>query len=313
MYTPAVFRTIVCLRLLPRWTRPIACLFLPPFWQCRGYLSKAKRLLSPKIQELLAENDAGRFAPRDDDEQHINVLSWLIDSARGRDRNASTMSHVMVILALASVHTVLLRIINVLYDLTAHPEVLCELQNEIESVSRTWKDRPYERLQKLDSVLIESQRMSPPTITGLKRLFRASYTFQNGLHIPKGSYVCMPIYAIENDPENNPDPEVFDGLRQYRLSTKQETFGSEGKRKTLTFSSPSPTRLNFGYGRSACPGRFFAELELKMIFVKLLSEYEFKFLPGEGRPANMMVHEFLFTWPWTKMLIRRRPSGVIPF
>ncbi|KAG8169721.1 hypothetical protein KVR01_000466 [Diaporthe batatas] len=219
----------------------------------------------------------------------------------------------MVILALASVHTVLLRIVNVLYDITAHPDILCELRAEIETVARTWEDKPYERLHKLDSVLIESQRMSPPTITGLKRLFRADYTFQNGLHVPKGSYVCMPIYAIENDPSHTEDPRAFDGLRQYRLSTKEEDLGIQGNSKRVTFSTPTPTRLNFGYGRAACPGRYFAELELKMVFVKLLCEYEFKFLPGAERPANLMLHEFLFTWPWTKMLVRRRQGATAPF
>lgn len=313
-YVESLFQTIVCLRFLPRWTRPVACWLLPPYWYCNGYLRRAKHLLGPKIQELLAENDSGRFVPQDNDEQHINVLSWLIDSARGRDRNPATISHVMVILALASVHTVLLRIVNIIYDVTAHPELLGELRAEIDSVARNWQDAPYERLHKLDSVLIESQRTSPPTTTGLKRIFLAPYTFQNGLHIPKGAYVCMPIYAIENDPAHTADPEVFDGLRQYRLSAKEEGSGGPGgKSKTLTFSSTTPTRLNFGYGRAACPGRFFAELELKMLFVKLLCEYEFKFLPGAGRPANMMLHEFLFTWPWTKMFIRRRKAGAAPF
>lgn len=293
--------------------RPIASLLLPPFWHCRGYLRKANRLLGPKIQKLLAENDAGRFVPQDNDEQHVNVLSWLVDSSRGKDRNPGTLAHVMVILALASVHTVLLRIVNVLYDLTVHPELLSELRAEIDNVATHWRDSPYERLHKLDSVLVESQRMSPPTVTGLKRLFHADYTFQNGLHIPKGAYVCMPIYAIENDPEYITDPEVFDGLRQYNLSKKQQNTEQDGKRKTVPFTSPSPTVLNFGYGRSACPGRFFAGLELKMIFVKLLCEYEFKFLPGAGRPSNLTAHEFLFTWPWTKMLVRRRQGGVSPF
>lgn len=292
------------------------------------YLRKSKQLLGPKIRELLAENDDGRFNPQDNEEQHVNVLSWLVDAARGKDRNSDTIAHVMVILALASVHTVLLRIVNVLYDLTAHPEMLAELQDEIRLVAMSSdhtqsssNSLPYDRLHKLDSVLVESQRTSPPTTTGLKRLFHTPYTFRNGLHIPKGTYVCMPIYAIENDPAHTEEPEVFDGLRQYRLQHQQQqlqdketgTQQSHTNQKPLAFTSPTPTILNFGYGRSACPGRFFASLELKMIFVKLVSEYEFKFLPGSGRPQNMMVHEFLFTWPWTKMLIRRRNGDVSPF
>lgn len=290
----------------------MVCLFLPPFWYCRRYLRTAKKLLGPRIQELLSENDAGRWAPQDNKQEHVNVLSWLVGYARGKDRNPDTLAHVMVILALASVHTVLLRMVNVLYDLTANPDLLDELRAEIDSVaasSQGWSDSPYDKLPKLDSALTESQRTSPPTTTGLKRLFHAPYTFQGGLHIPRGTYVCMPTHAIENDPAHTADPEVFDGLRQYRLSMMHQGKGQ----KPLDFTSPTSTVLNFGYGKAACPGRFFAGLELKMVLVKLLTEYEFKFLPGAGRPANMTAHEFLFTWPWTKMLVRRRQDGLCPF
>jgi ent-kaurene oxidase len=309
--------TIVALRMVPCWTRPIASLFLPCYWRCRQYIKTAQKLLGPRVQHFLEENDASRWIP-DDSREHTNVLSWLIDSVKGKDRNPNTLAHVMVILALASVHTVLLRIVNVLYDLTAHPEVLEELRDEIFTVaadSQGWGKSPYDRLHKLDSVLVESQRTSPPTTTGIKRLFMEEYTFTNGLRIPKGAYVCMPIYAIENDPENTANPEIFDGLRQYRASGRmqQEQGKAIDGNKSPQFTSPTPTILNFGYGKAACPGRFFAGLEIKMVLVKLLTEYEFQFIPGTGRPSNMMLHEFLFTWPWTNMLIRRRKDAVSIF
>ena len=72
------------------------------------------------------------------------------------------------------------------------------------------------------------------------------------------------------------------------------------------FSSPEPTILNFGYGKSACPGRFFASLVLKIMVSKLLNEYDFAFQPGTGRPQNIIVHECLFCWPWQKMLVKQK-------
>ena len=245
-------------------------------------------------------------------------MAWLADTAKGRDRNPDTLAHVQVLLALASVHTTLLRMVNVLYDVTANPDLVKELQEEVRAETeggRRWNETSYARLQKLDSVLRESQRMSPPTILGMKRIFRQSYTFSDGLYIPEGTYVCLPTYAIENDPARIPRPEAFDGLRSYRQ--RQEVHQSSatipssmnGKGECHQFTSTEPTALNFGYGKSACPGRFFASLIIKILFVKLISEFEFKFLPGSGRPKNIMAHEFLFCWPWQKMLVRRRVEG----
>ncbi|KAI0456309.1 putative cytochrome P450 [Xylaria acuta] len=315
-YVENLFATIVVLRLFPAWVRPVISWMLPSYWLCRRSIATAKKLLRPTVQQLLKESDAGFCISQDPGGEHFNILSWLVDSVKGRDRDPDTLMHAMVIVALASLHTVLLRVVNVLYDLTANPDLLDEVRAEMEAVAtdpQGWSHSSYEKLHKLDSVIVESQRTSPPTTTGLKRLFREPYTFQNGLHVARGTYVCMPIYAIENDPAHTPHPEVFDGLRQYRLSQEAREGGPASVNNKLQFAYPTPTNLNFGYGKAACPGRFFAGLEIKMVFAKLLTEYDFKFLPGVGRPSNMMVHEFLFTWPWTKMLVRRRQGGVCPF
>lgn len=318
----SVFTTIAVLRLFPTWMRPVIALILPSYWICRRSIATAKQLLGPMVRQFVKDNNAGLQITQIPGGEHFNILSWLVDTGKGSDRDPDTLMHVMVIVALASLHTVLLRVVNVLYDLIANPDLLAEIRDEMEAVAadaQGWNYDCYEKLQKLDSVIVESQRTSPPSTTGLKRLFKEPYTFENGLHIPKDTYVCMPITAIENDPTHTPHPEVFDGLRQYRLSRQAQESRITGPNNNnnnnnkLRFVDPTTTTLNFGYGRAACPGRFFASLEIKMILVKLLAEYDLKFLPGARRPSNMMIHEFLFTWPWTMVLLKRRPGGVSPF
>ncbi|KAI0883799.1 cytochrome P450 [Annulohypoxylon maeteangense] len=310
-YTENLFRTVVVLRCFPTWMHPIISRLLPSYWEGWRHLRKGKKLLAPKIQELLDKNNAGTWNPQDDKVEDLNVLSWLTGLAKGRDRSADTLGHVLVMVALAAVHTTLLRMVNVLYDVTgAGLEV--ELLDEIAAVvERGWHDNgnPYDALGKLDSVMRESQRLSPPTTLGMKRLFKESYTFQDGTHIRAGTYACMPVYAIENDPAKIPNPETFDGLRAYRAARESEA----GSTDDHLFSSPGLNFLNFGYGKTACPGRFFASVVVKMVIVKALTDYEFKFLPGAERPKNITVHEFLFTWPWNKMLIRRKSKGACPF
>jgi cytochrome P450 len=280
---------------------------LPSYWAGKAYVKSAKSILGSQLNEMLRKNDDGLWTPGSSEDDY-NVLAWLADTAKGIDRDSNALAHVEVLLSLAAVHTTLLRMVNVLYDLTAHPEYFGELEGEItDTVSDGWDKSSYYKLRKLDSFLRESQRRSPPTILGMKRVFRKDFTFADGLTISKGTYVCMPTFAIENDPLHTVDPKSFDGFRSYRIRQQ------EGEINDHQFSSIERTVLNFGHGVSACPGRFFASLIIKMVFVKLLTEYEFKFLPGTGRPKNMIVHEFLFPLPWDKILIKRKEIGTCPF
>ncbi|KAK8098760.1 cytochrome P450 [Apiospora kogelbergensis] len=315
-YTENLFRTIVFLRMFPPFLHYIVCPLIPAYWKCNYYIRLAKQLLVPRIRELISQNDKGTWAPKSTEED-TNVLHWMIDSVKGRDRDPHVLAHIEVLLALASVHTTLLRMVNVLYDITASNDGLVEeLRQEISSVagdSKGWDVASYDALHKLDSVLRESQRMSPPTTLGLKRFFTEAYTFQDGTRVPKGAYVCLPIQAIENDPEVTPNPEIFDGLRSYRMSKPTLTNQDKNSGKEYLFSSPTPITLNFGYGKSACPGRFFASLIVKMVFVKILTEHDFKFLPATGRPSNLMVHEFLFSSPWQRMLLKKKKYSACPF
>lgn len=292
---------------------PVLSRLLPSYWRGWALLYGGKELLRPKLQELLGKNDAGVWQPLDDNPNDLNVLSWLTNFAKGRERNADIIGHVMIMVALAAVHTTLLRMVNVLYDVVdAPPDLQQQILDEIAGVAqRGWHDNgnPYDALEKLDSVLRESQRISPPTTLGMKRLFKESHTFQNGTHVEAGTYACMPVFAIENDPAITPEPEKFDGLRAFRSARETDP----DKAHEHLFSTPGPNFLNFGYGKTACPGRFFASVVVKMVMTKALTDYEFKFITGARRPKNILMHEFLFTWPWTKMLVRRKYKASCPF
>ncbi|KAI1265397.1 cytochrome P450 [Xylariaceae sp. FL1019] len=315
-YTEQLMQTMTLLRMLPRSIQPFAAPFLPSYWRGRHCVQKAREILYPEIQQLMEANDKGLWDPESSTkEEDTNVLSWLAGSIKGSERNPASIVHVQILLAFASTHTSLTRTINCLYDIMeADPGLTNELLAEIETVAvgaKGWTDVPYDRLHKLDSVLRESQRTSPTVLLGMKRLFKEPYTFTTGLHVPAGTFTTMMVAAIENDPENTPNPEVFDGLRFYR---EKVALGLESPAaRDLDFASATKTALGFGYGRTACPGRFFASLVTKMIFVKLLTEYEFKFLEGEERPRPFGLHDFLITNPKKKILVRQRRGGVCPF
>lgn len=300
-----LFRTVVILRAFPSWLYPIVSKFIPSYWRGKGYFRRAQQILGPYIQEHLDAISEGKELKEAFLEP--SALNWLVDIAEGSERNTPRLAHTEVVLSLAGIHTMLLRQLSVVYDLISHPEYTHPLHAEIANLAPHWNKASYAQLRKLDSFMRESQRLAPPTVLGLKRIMQQPHTLEDGTHLPKGAYVCVAAHAIENDPKLFPDPEKFDGFR----SCKGDEADLDSN--IHAFASTETTVLGFGYGKTACPGRFFASLVIKMSIVKLISEYEFRFLPGKERPRNWVLHEFLFASPWDKIQMRRRERPTCPF
>jgi len=65
--------------------------------------------------------------------------------------------------------------------------------------------------------------------------------------------------------------------------------------------------LAFGYGKHACPGRFFAANELKAMLCYVVMNYDVK-LEGDSkvRPENMYMGASVSPNPFAKVMFRRR-------
>lgn len=102
------------------------------------------------------------------------------------------------------------------------------------------------------------------------------FTLSNGQYIPAGARIEAPAYSAYHDSAFYPDSEKFDG---FRFSKLREQGGATIHARNQ-FVTTNEQNLLFGYGRHACPGRFFASNELKMILVHFLQKYEFKNADG---------------------------------
>lgn len=204
-----------------------------------------------------------------------------------------------------------MQFMHVLFDLAAHPDYLDELRKEIRntySEDGGWKKSSYSKLRKMDSLLRECQRFSPPSVLSMHRIMEESHTLSDQTKLPKGAHVCMATHAIQNDAQVNADPKTFDPMRSYRLRQKQ------GEAHMDQFATTERNMLNFGYGKLACPGRYFASLAIKVLLTKLIMDYDFKLLPQQTRPANMSAFEFVFPDREAELLVRRREKrGESPF
>jgi len=78
------------------------------------------------------------------------------------------------------------------------------------------------------------------------RLAMRPFTFSNGVTVPAGTLVAVPVGVINQDGETFPKPEEFDGFRFAKL---RERDGPDVARHQAL--SPSMENLSFGYGRHA--------------------------------------------------------------
>lgn len=116
------------------------------------------------------------------------------------------------------------------------------------------------------------------------------FTLSNGQFIPAGVTIEVPTVAVNADSNVFEDAEKFDALRFYRVRQQAKETGSAEGAALNQFVSVSQSSLTFGYGRHACPGRFFAANELKMVMANALLKYDIK--NADGRKERYPNIEF---------------------
>jgi cytochrome P450 len=111
----------------------------------------------------------------------------------------------------------------------------------------------------------------------------------------------VPTNAINFDADLYPDPETFDGLRFYKLR-----HSSPENEKKFQLTSITKEQMQFGMGRHACPGRWIASHQVKLILIHLLDKYDFKLKNGEGRPKTVLFQTNQFPDPQGEILFKNR-------
>jgi fumitremorgin C monooxygenase len=119
-----------------------------------------------------------------------------------------------------------------------------------------------------------------------------------------------------------PDAAKFDGYRFVKLrqqeKEKESTTtgtgtlgGGGGGGGGLSFVSVSANHMGFGYGKHACPGRFFAGAETKIALCHILLKYDFELVDGVlARPQT----DGMMIWRDKRAMLRvRRRQGEMSF
>jgi cytochrome P450 len=127
----------------------------------------------------------------------------------------------------------------------------------------------------------------------------ASVKLSNGTVLPAGTYISMAHYSIQRDPEYYPDPLNFDGLRFFKLRQ------NEGEDKMHQFTALG-SNVSWGIGKFACPGRFWASANIKLLLIELILKYDISFPEGQSKSERIAAGEKLKTSFTQQVVLRPR-------
>ncbi|ESK94791.1 cytochrome p450 [Moniliophthora roreri MCA 2997] len=242
-------------------------------------LRRAVRHLKPLFDERFGE-DGDPEQDLDPTTQQNNLMLWLWREAQGEQRTLEDLAMRVLSVNVAAIHTTSMAFTNALYYLAADSNLVNMLREEIEAQVQVngWTKNAMDGMRKLDSFLKESQRLSGTSAITLNRKALSDFALSDGTVIPAGTIVATAALPVHHDERNYSDPERFDPLRFYGIREK------EGKSVKHQMMTPEQGYLAFGMGKHACPGRFFAAVELKALVSHTLMMYDLKFDDGVTMP-----------------------------
>ncbi|PSK38491.1 Ent-kaurene oxidase [Elsinoe australis] len=244
--------------------RPILGHWTAEVRQLRKRERFAEEFFLPVVRARLEAKKCG------DEKEPDDMLQWLLK--RREQFQLHTMAKISKLQRVTALHTTVMTATNIFYSLAVTPEYIDELRTEIRQAvagsNGVMDSKALSEMEKLGSYMKEV--ILPPESS------QRHYTHQWSIY-PRGLDIEAPTYSIYHDDELFPDPETFDGVRAYKL---RQASTSNDVQARNTFVNVSDQNLGFGYGRHACPGRFFANNEIKMILAKLLLQYDIKMPNG---------------------------------
>ncbi|RKL38002.1 hypothetical protein BFJ72_g7462 [Fusarium proliferatum] len=277
-YTADVSKAWMILKMIPQPVRFFVAPFLP---QVRS-LKRQRKNNEAKLAPLL-EKKQGSSPALANEEKPVggNLLDWFISQYKTTP-TVQELGRDQLLAIFASIYNLSNALTYIVFDLAATPEEdVDEMRKELMEVlgeDGVIDKNSLAKLKKLDSFAKESQRLFniPRIVTSPEGLKTST-----GDVLPTGTRMTIMSHFINHDPKVYPDPETFDPFRFSRL---REVPGNETK---YQHASTGLDNINFGHGIWACPGRFFASAQIKVVLAHLLMNYDVKLRKGTGKPGQI--------------------------
>ena len=145
---------------------------------------------------------------------------------------------------------------------------------------------------------------------------KTGITLSSGDYVPYNSTISLPLAKMDSSILSHLPPQLpqdsLETFSPWRFSDLRSLPGEENKHQFVTATMEETA---FGCGKTVCPGRFFANNEIKSVLIELLNRYDFGLGPdGEGeteggrfkRPKTYCVKGAMHPDPFAKIYFRDR-------
>ncbi|KAK5635866.1 hypothetical protein RRF57_011578 [Xylaria bambusicola] len=255
---------------------------------------------------------------------HGDGIRWLLEryDSLGKELTPELLAQDLLFITVAAIQTSAAVGCSILFDMMDQPASLSHIRAEISAIKEAcrgnWNRQSLAQLRFLDSFMKESKRVntftqgtcsflitmvfdrfgSRVTVT-VQRMVVVPYRFDDGLQIPAGTQLSFPNQQLNLDDDVYPDAGAFKADRFLKKRMEDDPNRHH-------FASVSEDSITWGSGYHACPGRFLAQDTLKLLFIYLLDEFEFKHVKdGQTRPKDM-YHGFAVGPDITMPILSRR-------
>ncbi|KAG9230925.1 cytochrome P450 [Amylocarpus encephaloides] len=264
-----------------------------PLWRLQQWrLSKTIAKLSPYVQMRIDQEKSNKH-----DATKIDGLSGMIKILKTNpvEDNVTPplwrITHEMIQLLWAAGHSPGSALTQMVFSILEHTSYLPILRKEAEEAIALygWTEKAFSKLPVQDSYIREVNRLYPTfSLNATRTVMKVPFTFSDGLTLPVGTRIALPAQAIQRDSEFCRDPLEFDGFRFIKLA--QADARQDDGVNIWAASNSGKTNLSFGYGNHACPGRFLAVRMLKVVFTKLILEYDVSWDRADpGQPSRFSM------------------------
>lgn len=264
-------------------------------------------LASKRLRQFALDEIRSRKQRLDDGDSasamvDTDLLRRMIDARDddGEPMSDKILADVMFAFTVASYDTTCASLISLVFNMCRFPEAQRKahsfIREELGAGSNEFlgktpiSDDMWQKLEYVDQIVYECQRVSPPVATAGIRYTHKDFEI-GGFRVKEGTTMFFDPISTAQSPHNWDNPGEFNADRFDKSLPGY-------KRKIAMLNT-------FGSGRRACLGRGFAQLELKVYATLLLRDYKMEFADSDSAPSLKYPMVMKLDGPLNVKLTRR--------
>ncbi|KAF0546605.1 cytochrome P450 [Gigaspora margarita] len=228
-----------------------------------NFYIKHRNLIFERLSQIIEQREHEKNKLGDAWTPPIDILQTFINfSTEDNSVDLQLLTDYIIEFIFISVQTTSDAIIFILYEYGARPEYWKELIEENEMISNETINgyldfNNIDKMVKLDSFIKESIKYWMPCVGLQRKTISDHFTFSNGYQVPKDRNINLYIANLHGTDQIG---RKFDGFQYVGKDSSTTKLGEE--------------YITFGRGKHACPGRFFAIHQIKLIMYFIIRKYK---------------------------------------